>query len=118
MLRIWQPGASREEKAPTFVGGQRVFCFLIRQGGLIGGEIAGLYYLAASRERMRPGLVLRHGFGGAAVGAGKALLPRHPCRAAFLLVREPCPASHVVSLSCPDTQTLLPARIRVGVMKQ
>ena len=33
-----------------------------------------------------PGLVPWHGLGGAAVGAGKALLPRDPFRAAFLPV--------------------------------
>ena len=53
----------------------------------------------------------RHGFGGAAVGAGKTLLVRDPCLAAFLLVREPCPASRIVSLPGPDTQTLLAASI-------
>jgi hypothetical protein len=36
--------------------------------------------------RVRPGLVLRHRFGGAAFGAGKALLSRDLCRAAFLLI--------------------------------
>jgi hypothetical protein len=61
--------------------------------------------------RVRPGFALRHGLGGAAVGAGKALLSRDPCRTTFLLVREPCPASHVVSLPCPDTQTLLEQRV-------
>jgi hypothetical protein len=37
---------------------------------------------------------------------------------AFLLVREAHPASHVVSLPCPDTQTLLAAPIRVGGVKK
>ncbi len=36
--------------------------------------------------RVRQSLILGHGFGGAAFGAGKPLLPRDPCRAAFLMV--------------------------------
>ena len=63
---------------------------------------------------VRPSLILRHRFGGAALGAGKALLPRDPCRSVFLLVREPCPAGHLVSLACSYAQRLLAARIRVG----
>ncbi len=64
--------------------------------------------------RVRPSLILRHRFRGAALGVGKALLPRDPCRSVFLLVREPYPAGHVVSLPCSDAQKLLAARIRVG----
>ena len=56
--------------------------------------------------RMHPSLVLRHRFGGSAIGAAKVLLPRDPCRTVFLLVREPCPASHIVSLPRPDAQML------------
>jgi hypothetical protein len=88
---------------------------------LLGGEDEGYFrctlaVFAAHRDlgtaaRVRPGLVLRYWFGGAAVGAAKALLPRDPCRAAFLLLREPSPASHIVSLSCPDTQALLEQRV-------
>jgi hypothetical protein len=37
--------------------------------------------------------------------ASKVLLPRDFCRRIFLLVREPCSASHGVSLACPDIQT-------------
>jgi hypothetical protein len=88
---------------------------------LLGGEDEGhfrctLAVYAPHRDvgtsaRVHLNLVLRYGFGGAAVGAAKALLPRDPCRAAFLLVRELGPANHVVSLLCPDTQTLLEQRV-------
>ena len=88
---------------------------------LLGGEDEGhfrctLAVYAPHRDvgttaRVHLNLVLRYGFGGAAVGAAKALLPRDPCRAAFLLVRELGPANHVVSLPCPDTQTLLEQRV-------
>ena len=55
---------------------------------------------------MRPSLVPRHKFRGAAVGTSKVLLPCESCRGAFRLVREPCSASHSDSLACPDIQTL------------
>ena len=75
---------------------------------LLGGEDEGhfrctLAVYAPHRDvgtaaRSRPGLLLWYGVGGAEVGAAKALLPRDPCRSAFLLVRELSPAKHVVSL--------------------
>ncbi len=75
---------------------------------LLGGEDEGHLRCAlalyaphldlGTTARVRPGLVLGHGLRGAAVGAGKALLPRDPRRAAPLLVREPFPAGHLVSL--------------------
>jgi hypothetical protein len=67
--------------------------------------------------RMRPSLVPRHRFRGAAVGAAKALLPRDLCRTVFLLIREPCPVSHSVSLACPDMQTLPEQRAYGTVME-
>ena len=54
--------------------------------------------------RVRPGLVLGHGFGGATIRAGKALLLRDPCRVSFLLIRELCPAIHIVSLPRPNSE--------------
>ena len=40
------------------------------------------------------------------MGASKILLPRDLRRRAFLLIREPCSASHSVNLACSDMQTL------------
>ena len=48
----------------------------------------------------------RHRFRGAAVEASKVFLTRDLCHRVFLLVREPCSASHSVSLACPGMQTL------------
>ena len=36
------------------------------------------------------------------MGASKILLPRDLRRRAFLLIREPCSASHSVNLACSD----------------
>ena len=72
--------------------------------------------LSASRcRRHRSGSSgLRQGFGEPTVGAGKVLLPWDLCRAWFLLFRKSWPAGHEVRIFCPDTQTLLATRFRVG----
>ena len=60
----------------------------------------------STTTRVRPSLVPRHRFRGAAVAVLKVLLPRDLCRRVFMLVREPCSASHSVNLACSDLQTL------------
>jgi len=62
-----------------------------------------------------PEPVPRHRFRGAAVEASKVFLTHDLCRRVFLLVREPCFASHSVSLACPDMQTLVTKAARLWV---
>ena len=57
--------------------------------------------------------VPRHRFGGAAGGTSKVLLLHDSCRKRFLLLREPCSASHSVSLACPDMRTLATTATRL-----
>jgi hypothetical protein len=92
---------------------------------LLGGEDEGhlrrtLAVQAAHRDlgtaaRVRQSLALRHGLGGATGGAGKALLPRDPFRAAFLPVRKPCFSGHATSLSRRDARLLPAACARASV---